>query len=60
MVDAGIIASPLPEGIEVTFSSMEEGDAGGNASVAAPAPQVYDRVLQSVGRTPNGKKIASD
>jgi dihydrolipoamide dehydrogenase len=29
-------------------------------SVAAPAPQVYDLVLQAVGRTPKGKKIASD
>jgi dihydrolipoamide dehydrogenase len=27
---------------------------------AAPAPQVYDLVLQAVGRTPNGKKIAAD
>jgi dihydrolipoamide dehydrogenase len=26
----------------------------------APAPQVYDLVLQAVGRTPNGKKIAAD
>ena len=25
-----------------------------------PAPQVYDLVLQAVGRTPNGKKIAAD
>ena len=53
-------ARALPEGIEVTFAPMEEGEAGGNASVAAPAPQVYDLVLQAVGRTPNGKKIAAD
>ncbi len=26
----------------------------------APAPQTYDLVLQAVGRTPNGKKIAAD
>jgi dihydrolipoamide dehydrogenase len=26
----------------------------------APAPQVYDRVLVAVGRTPNGKAIAAD
>ena len=39
---------------------MEEGEAGGNASVAAPAPQVYDLMLQAVGRTPNGKKIAAE
>ena len=25
-----------------------------------PAPQVYDLVLQAVGRSPNGKKIAAD
>jgi dihydrolipoamide dehydrogenase len=53
-------ARALPEGIEVTFASVEEGEAGGNASVAAPAPQVYDLVLQAVGRTPNGKKIAAE
>ncbi len=46
-------ARALPEGIEVTFESAE---AGGTA----PAPQVYDLVLQAVGRTPNGKKIAAD
>ena len=55
-----VSARALPEGIEVTFAAMEEGEAGGNASVAAPAPQVYDLVLQAVGRTPNGKKIAAD
>ena len=43
----------MPEGIEVTFASAEEGGT-------APAPQVYDLVLQAVGRTPNGKKIAAD
>ncbi|OIQ77327.1 dihydrolipoyl dehydrogenase [mine drainage metagenome] len=25
-----------------------------------PSPQTYDLVLQAVGRTPNGKKIAAD
>jgi pyruvate/2-oxoglutarate dehydrogenase complex dihydrolipoamide dehydrogenase (E3) component len=25
-----------------------------------PEPQLYDLVLQAVGRTPNGKKIAAD
>src|SRR5450830_695798 len=49
-----------PEGIEVTFAPAREGEAGGNASVVAPAPQTYDLVLQAVGRTPNGKKIAAD
>ena len=46
-------ARALPEGIEVTFASTEEGGT-------APTPQVYDLVLQAVGRTPNGKKIAAD
>ncbi len=55
-----VSARALPEGIEVTFALMEEGENGSNASVAAPAPQVYDLVLQAVGRTPNGKKIAAD
>ena len=46
-------ARALPEGIEVTFAAAEEGGT-------APAPQVYDLVLQAVGRSPNGKKIAAD
>ncbi len=46
-------ARALPEGIEVTFAPAEEGGT-------APAPQVYDLVLQAVGRTPNGKKIAAE
>ena len=40
-------ARALPEGIEVTFAPAEEGGT-------APAPQVYDLVLQAVVRTPNG------
>ena len=46
-------ARALPDGIEVTFASAEEGGT-------TPAPQVYDLVLQAVGRSPNGKKIAAD
>jgi dihydrolipoamide dehydrogenase len=46
-------ARATPEGIEVTFASAEEGGT-------APAPQVYDLVLQAVGRSPNGKKIAAE
>ncbi len=46
-------AKATPEGIEVTFASAEEGGT-------APPPQTYDLVLQAVGRTPNGKKIAAD
>ncbi|WP_341913473.1 dihydrolipoyl dehydrogenase [Polaromonas sp. YR568] len=42
-------AKATPAGIEVTF----EGEG-------APAPQTYDLVLQAVGRTPNGKKIAAE
>ncbi len=48
-----VSARALPEGIEVSFASAEEGGT-------APAPQVYDLVLQAVGRTPNGKKISAD
>ena len=46
-------ARATPAGIEVTFASAEEGGT-------APAPQTYDLVLQAVGRSPNGKKIAAD
>ena len=46
-------AKATPEGIEVTFAPAEEGGT-------APAPQTYDLVLQAVGRTPNGKKVAAD
>lgn len=42
-------AKATKAGIEVTF----EGEG-------APAPQTYDLVLQAVGRTPNGKKIAAE
>ncbi|HKY01754.1 MAG TPA: dihydrolipoyl dehydrogenase [Burkholderiales bacterium] len=38
-----------PEGLLATF----EGDS-------APAPQLYDRILMSVGRRPNGRDIAAD
>jgi dihydrolipoamide dehydrogenase len=46
-------AKATAKGIEVTFAAAEEGGT-------APAPQVYDLVLQAVGRTPNGKKIAAE
>jgi dihydrolipoamide dehydrogenase len=42
-------AKATPAGIEVSF----EGEG-------APPPQTYDLVLQAVGRTPNGKKVAAD
>jgi dihydrolipoamide dehydrogenase len=48
-----VSARALPEGIEVTFESAELGGT-------APAPQVYDLVLQAVGRTPNGNKLAAE
>jgi dihydrolipoamide dehydrogenase len=48
-----VAAKATAAGIEVTFASAEEGGA-------TPAPQTYDLVLQAVGRTPNGKKIAAD
>ena len=46
-------AKATPQGIEVTFAAAEEGGT-------APVQQTYDLVLQAVGRTPNGKKIAAD
>ena len=46
-------AKATPAGIEVTFESAEPGGK-------APEPQTYDLVLQAVGRTPNGKKLAAD
>ena len=46
-------ARATPGGIEVTFESAEPGGT-------APAPQTYDLVLQAVGRSPNGKKLAAD
>ena len=42
-------AKATKAGIEVSF----EGEG-------APAPQTYDLVLQAVGRSPNGKKIAAE
>jgi dihydrolipoamide dehydrogenase len=48
-----VSARALPEGIEVTFAPAEEGGT-------VPAPQIYDLVLQAVGRTPNGKKISAE
>ena len=46
-------AEATPDGIKVTFAPAEDG-------VTVPEPQTYDLVLQAVGRTPNGKKIAAD
>jgi dihydrolipoamide dehydrogenase len=40
---------PLKDGLRVTFEGAK-----------APAPQVYDKVLLAVGRTPNGGKLACD
>jgi dihydrolipoamide dehydrogenase len=40
---------PLLEGLRVTF----EGDK-------APEPQIYDRILVSVGRVPNGKTVGAE
>jgi len=40
---------PLDDGLRVTF----EGDK-------SPAPQLYDKVLVAVGRTPNGKRLACE
>ncbi len=45
-------AKATPAGIEVSFEAAKDG-------VNVPSPQTYDLVLQAVGRTPNGKKIAA-
>ena len=45
-----VAAEATPEGIKVSF----EGEG------APKEPQLYDLVLQAVGRTPNGKKIGAD
>ena len=42
------------QGIEVTFEGAD------SRQDDAPKPQVYDRVLCSVGRVPNGAKIGAD
>jgi hypothetical protein len=43
---------------------LGQGDAGHtpqqNDGIQVPEPQTCDLVLQAVGRTPNGKKIADD
>lgn len=46
-------AKATKAGIEVTFESAEPGGK-------APEPQTYDLVLQAVGRSPNGNKLAAD
>jgi dihydrolipoamide dehydrogenase len=46
-------AKATAQGIEVSFAAADEGGT-------APAPQTYDLVLQAVGRSPNGKKIAAE
>ena len=46
-------AKATDAGIEVTFESTDP-------AVKAPEPQTYDLVLQAVGRTPNGKKLAAE
>jgi dihydrolipoamide dehydrogenase len=43
-------AQAMPEGIKVQFEGLDGSKSEG----------VYDLVLQAVGRTPNGKKIAAD
>ena len=43
-------AQATPEGIKVSFEGLDGSKSEG----------VYDLVLQAVGRTPNGKKIAAD
>ncbi len=46
-------ASAMSDGIEVSFDPVD-------ASQPKPEPQIYDLVLQAVGRTPNGRKVGAD
>ncbi len=48
-----VAAKATQQGIEVSFEAAK-------ADEPAPASQVYDLVLQAVGRTPNGRKIGAD
>ncbi|MBI3383329.1 MAG: dihydrolipoyl dehydrogenase [Aquabacterium sp.] len=48
-----VAAEATPQGIRVSFESAKPG-------MDAPAPETYDLVLQSVGRSPNGRKIGAD
>ncbi|MGE4377722.1 MAG: dihydrolipoyl dehydrogenase [Burkholderiaceae bacterium] len=50
-------AHATPEGVQVQFAPAQEGAA---ADTAAPEPQIYDLVLQAVGRSPNGRKIGAE
>ncbi len=50
----------LPKGIEVTIYRYGGGRERKQSKRCDPAPQVYDLVLQAVGRTPNGKKPAAE
>jgi dihydrolipoamide dehydrogenase len=43
----------LQEGLKVTFEGASEG-------IAAPEPQIYDRILMAVGRRPNGREIGAE
>ena len=43
----------VKEGLRATFESAD-------GKSPAPAPEIYDRVLLSVGRRPNGRNIAAD
>jgi dihydrolipoamide dehydrogenase len=49
--------------LEVKASAVEASDAGIRVSfegAKAPEPQMYDRVLVAVGRSPNGAKIGAE
>ena len=48
-----VAAEATADGIKVSFAPAKDG-------VTVPEPQTYDLVLQAVGRSPNGKKIAAD
>jgi dihydrolipoamide dehydrogenase len=61
---------PQKDGIKVTFENAAltpnplpqagEGESAAAVSKGAPEPQLYDKVLVAVGRSPNGKRINAE
>ncbi len=50
--ESALTPNPLPQ--------AGEGEPAETASNSAPEPQLYDRVLIAVGRSPNGKRIGAE
>jgi dihydrolipoamide dehydrogenase len=50
---------PKKDGIHLTFEGTLTNESGGNADTPKDV-QIYDRVLVSIGRRPNGKNIGAE